>query len=240
MKDLLVLVPSRGRPGRLRDMLTESLRLSGAETDIAVAYDEDDPARLEYLQLGADLADQHRVFWHTGPRDTLSGWTNWLAGRHARSRGYRAVASLGDDHVPRTEGWDKALLDAIEAMGGTGIAYGNDLLQGEKLATAPVITTDIVAALGWVCLPSLKHYHVDDVWTILGREAHCLAYVPEVTIEHMHPGAGKAGLDATYTDTGGWAGFQLQEHPDYREFKRWEADPNGQRADIRKVRALFR
>ena len=114
--------------------------------------------------------------------------------------GYRTFASLGDDHVPRTPGWDRLLLEAIDAMGGTGMAYGDDLLQGAALPTFVVMSADIVAALGWVCEPSMRHYNLDNVWQDLGRGAGCLAYRDDVIVEHMHPGASKAPFDDTYAE----------------------------------------
>ena len=80
-------------------------------------------------------------------------------------------------------------------MGGTGIAYGNDLHQGGALATSVVMSSDIAAALGWMALPGCAHYHIDDVWVALGRDAGCLAYLPDVVIEHAHPAWGTAAWD---------------------------------------------
>ena len=198
MGDLLVIVPSRGRPGRLREMLDASLSLSEALTDATVGFDDDDPFLPAYEALGADPQwSRGHVLWHSGPRDTVAGWTNRLAVREGLGC-YRALASLSDDHMPRTPGWDRLLLEAIDGMGGTGFAYGNDLLQGEILSTSVVVSSDIVAALGWLAEPSMRHYRIDNVWKELGEGAGCLAYLPDVIIEHMHPGAGKSGFDATY------------------------------------------
>ena len=202
MRDLLVITPSRGRPGRLREMLAAALSLSEAETEIAVALDNDDLESYdlyECVQLPGDTRPADgapRVIWHHGPRDTLTGWTNKLAVQYAGQ--YRALASLGDDHIPRTPGWDTLLLAAIDAMGGTGIAYGDDGIFGQGLPTAPVISADIVKALGWMCLPACRHMAVDLAWKDIGLGAGCLAWVPEVTVEHVHPAAGKAQWDATY------------------------------------------
>jgi hypothetical protein len=221
VRDLLVIVPSRGRPARFREMRDAALALSETDTRIAVATDSDDPSAASYQ------ASERVDFWQ-GPRQTVSGWTNIIA--KAEQRSYRAFASLGDDHLPRTQGWDRLLLEAIESMGGTGIAYGNDLLQGQNLPTAPVISADIVAALGWMCLPVLRHYRLDDAWRDLGAGAGCLAYVPEVVIEHCHPGAGKAVYDATYAD--GAARDREDEEP----YRRWR---DGQMsADIAAVAAV--
>ena len=197
MRDLLVVVPSRGRPDRLAAMLDACLSLSEAATDIAVATDDDDPAHGAYAALRKPEG-HGQVWWHDGPRNTVAGWTNHVAVPWAPY--YRAVASLSDDHMPRTPGWDRLLLEAIERMGGTGVSYGNDLLQGEILCTAAVVSSDIVSALGWMAEPSMRHYRIDNVWKELGEGAGCLAYLPGVVVEHMHPGAGKAIFDGTYAE----------------------------------------
>lgn len=196
MRDLLIITPSRGRPDRLATMLNAALDLSEAQTDVVVGVDEDDPARSGYcIVVGRD-----RVSSVIGPRMTVSGWTNHLAGLLAG--GYGAVASLGDDHVPRTQGWDRLLLEAIAEMGGTGFAYGNDLHQGSALATSVVVSSDVVRALGWLMLPALSHFHVDDVWVALGRDAGCLAYLPGVVIEHVHPAWGGPWDDLYASEAG--------------------------------------
>jgi hypothetical protein len=240
VRDLLVIVPSRGRPERLRAMITACLTQAEAGTDIAVAADEDDSSREAYARLRLEYSLMQSppwpaawhplVRWHSGPRDTLAGWTNKIARQYAGE--YRALASLGDDHVPRTVGWDGLLLEALDNLNdtGTGIAYGNDLHQGENLPTAPVISSDIVEALGWMCEPSLAHMCVDDVWRDLGRGAGCLAYVPQVVIEHLHPDAGKAATDDTYTGSLAGAGA------DREAYERWRQQRMAD--DVAKIRAL--
>ena len=222
MRDLLVITPSRSRPERLREMLAACLDLSTAATDIAVGIDEDQ------AELYVGVCDDPRVKWFSGPRDTLAGWTNALAVPHADK--YRALASFGDDHMPRTPGWDSLLLAAIDAMGGTGIAYGNDLIFGEGLPTAPVISADIVRALGWMCLPPLRHMAVDLVWKDLGSEAGCLAYVPEVTVEHVHWCNGKAPLDPVYAES------EAGKDDDRARYFQWRQERMAD--DVATVRAL--
>lgn len=92
-----------------------------AATDLVFALDNDD-------EPSAEAAAALGIYRVTGPRNHLAGWTNVVA-RHC-TKEYRVLASLGDDHVPRTPGWDRLLLEAIGVMGGTGFAYGNDLLKG--------------------------------------------------------------------------------------------------------------
>ena len=71
---------------------------------------------------------------------------------------------MGDDHRPRPAAmpWDARIRECLS--GGPGIVYGNDLLQGEKMATAVAMTSDIVTTLGYMCPPAMVHLCVDLVW----------------------------------------------------------------------------
>ena len=226
MRDLLVIVPSRGRPWRAAEMLDATLALSRAQTDVAVAYDSDDPAAGSYTALSGRAGD--RVIWYSGPRQSMSAWTNQVALEQAGN--YRALASFGDDHVPRTEGWDSLLLAALDGMGGTGLVYGNDLLQGGNLPTAIVMSSDIVGALGWMTEPGMRHYCIDNAWKDLGDGAGCLAYCPDVIIEHCHPGAGKAVYDVTYAEEA------ARDREDQAAYDRWLEQ--GKAAAVAAVAAL--
>lgn len=222
-----MVTPTRARPGRLAQMLDATLSLSRAQTDVAVAVDSDDPQLAGYMEMASRAND--RVMWFSGPRRTVSGWTNRVAVEQAGN--YRALASLSDDHMPRTPGWDSLLLAAIDGMGGTGFAYGNDLLQGANMPTAVVVSSNIVAALGWMAEPSMRHYSIDDVWKELGDLAGCLAYCPGVVIEHCHPGAGKAVYDATYAEE------SARDQEDQAAYGRWREERRT--ADVAIVSALM-
>ena len=194
-----------------------------ADVNLWFAIDEDDqPSWLMAKELECDYI--------RGARTSPAAWTNIVA--EVWHDQYRALASLSDDHVPRTPGWDRILLDAIDAMGGTGIAYGDDQIMRERLPTAVVISSNIVAALGWMCEPSLAHFCVDNVWKDLGQGAGCLAYVPEVVIEHLHWINGGAPMDATYEE----GGIYSPDCADARAYAQWRAVR--MTADVSTVRAL--
>jgi hypothetical protein len=223
VRDLLIITPSRRRPksvARLLDAVTET---STAQTDLIFAFDDDDPDVPDSLAAIGD-----RALSVTGPRRSMCEWTNNVASLYAAGE-YRAFASLGDDHVPRTHGWDTMLLEAI---GTTGIGYGNDLLSPD-LPTAAVITCDIVAALGWMCLPGIRSYCCDNAWYDLGDGAGCLAHRLDVVIEHLHWTGNKAEGDQTYSDAGG---FNLM-HPDWAVYQDWR--DNRMAADIATVKGLL-
>ena len=228
MPDLLVIIPTRGRPDRVVAALDAALSLSETDARAVVAYDDDDPAAPGYAALAEECAGG-LVSWAHGPRDTLCGWTNRLALEGLGE--YRAFFSMGDDHLPRTPGWDRLLLEAIDGMGGTGFAYGDDLGQGERLATSVMVSADIVKALGYLMLPTCEHFHVDDAWMTLGREGGCLAWCPHVVIEHAHPAWGKAEMDSTYAVEAPKGGR------DQAAWNEWWHGP-GRLEDVAKVAAL--
>jgi hypothetical protein len=205
VRDLLVITPTRGRLAGAQRLIDAVAATATAGTDLVLGIDDDDPS---YARL--DLAGR-RVAVDRGPRANCAEWTNRMAARHAR--GYRYLASLSDDHLPETPGWDSQLIAAIEDIGGTGIAYGNDMLQGEALPTAPVMSADIVHALGWMFCPPMSRLFCDNAWKDLGQAAGCLAYRPDVIIRHLHYSAGLAPRDQTAIDgEGAWAHDEAAYH----------------------------
>ena len=192
MADLVVITPTRGRPQQLRDMADAVYANAGGDVQIVVGLDVDDPADYETLM-------HPDIVVYRGERNSLCGWTNYLAQRVLDGPNPpRYLASLGDDHLVRTTGWDHKLIEAIESLDGPGFAYGNDLLQGKSMPTAWVASAEIVRALGWMMPPSCQHMYVDNAILELGNATARIVYRPDVVIEHLHPLAGKADWDESY------------------------------------------
>lgn len=188
MPQLTVMVPSRGRPEnilRLRDAFIETCT---AETELVVYVDKDDPNLSEYQALeGVNLV--------VGTPSRIGPLLNYHAPKKADES--FALGFMGDDHVPRTIGWDTTILDKLR-LEGAGVAYGNDLLQGERLCTAVVLTSNIVQVLGYFALPGALHLFLDNFWMSIGRGINKLFYFEDVVIEHLHPAAGKTEWDDGY------------------------------------------
>lgn len=236
MKDrLLVITPSRARPEKL-ERLWEAIGETCLITDLVAAVDDDDPRLGEYLEL------RDRIEIVTGPRLSLTGWTNKLAA--GRAGEYRFLASLGDDHVPRTASWDSDLCGEIEAMGGTGFAYA----RGSRwvVPEAVVMSSDIVRALGWMANPACQHFKIDDSWLQLGVAAGCIRYRHDLLIEHLQYGipvdwrdsskGAKAARDITYAE----AGTPAVMNADLAAWMAWQESPDGLLADAAKIRAIMR
>ena len=218
MTDLVLLVPSRGRPKNVTRLLEACAATCRAATVVHFGFDNDDPEML------ANLAAADGALFSVSQRMGLARWTNYLAAAHVSDG---AVCSIGDDMVPLTDGWDERLL---AACGTTGMAYPNDRRR-DDIPECVVMTTDIVAALGWMCPPGLEHWYIDNAWSDLGRGAGCIAYLPDVVVEHRHPNVpGGDKPDRTYWDA------SPKMAADMAAYQRWRL--KGMREDIGKVRVL--
>jgi len=227
MPELVVVVPSRGRPEQAHSLLVAFKATCTANTELVFALDDNDPTADDYPGAAC-------VF--TSPsRNMVEALNNAVAyftdDRVIGGRPF-AVGFMGDDHRPRSRAWDQAYLDALRELG-AGIVYGNDLLQGERLATQCAMTSDIVRALGYMAPPTLTHLWVDNYWMFIGSGADCLRYLPEVIVEHMHPLAGKANWDADYARVNDPAMYARDEAA-FRAY----AGSGELSEDIAKVRAL--
>jgi hypothetical protein len=196
---VVVVIPSRGRPERAHQAV-QAVRETAilVSTSVILAVDADDP-ELEAYRALRWTGDFRATTWLSVLEPEATGdlvkATNSVSMRVAEDDPGAIIGNLGDDHLCRTPGWDRAITAALAAP---GVAYGDDLLQGAKLPTAPFISARIVNALGWFFLPTLTHMYPDNVVRDLGDRLGALHYLPEVVIEHVHPGAGKADVDDGY------------------------------------------
>jgi len=198
-KDLVVLVPTRGRPQNAA-RLSEGWRDTGTQhADLVFVTDWDDPELTAYKTLLEEGVVHSMVTFGPDPGDSAqSGMVRPLNRAAAIYRdAYRYVGFMGDDHMPRTTGWEDRVIEALNDARLPCVAYGNDLFQRENLATAAFMHMRMVKAMGWMAPPTLMHLYVDNFWMELGR-AFELTYLEDVIIEHLHPAAGKAALDERY------------------------------------------
>jgi hypothetical protein len=245
VSELVVIVPSRGRPEAAAALARVFAETCTADSRLVFAVDHDDPELDGY----SALISNGPVDLCIGNNSSMVSALNYAAALatytpprpYVRRPGHHndnpsgplpfAVGFMGDDHRPRTVGWDQAYLDVLRELG-TGIVYGNDLYQGEKLPTQCAMTADIVRALGFMAPPMLRHMYVDNFWRDLGTAAGCIRYLPDVVVEHMHPAAGKAAVDPGYERVNDPGVFAV----DARAYASYRA--SGMPADVAKVREL--
>lgn len=234
MADLVVIVPSRGRPTAAAELQTAFAETCTADTFLLFAVNDDDPTlegavvgEFGYWSLGGSTSGVSFV-----PAKTMVEALNRAAGFVADlDEPPFAIGFMGDDHRPRTQGWDKEYLDALRELG-TGIVYGDDKLQGANLPTQCAMTADIVRALGFMAPPVLRHMYVDNFWLDLGTAVDRLFYLPDVVVEHMHPIAGKAEWDEGHKRVNATEVYDADAAA-YAEYQRTQFA-----ADVAKVKAL--
>jgi hypothetical protein len=210
--DLLMVCPTRGRPHNAEALWESWQATTTGAADLLFAVDDDDPMLWQYRDVVGRMPG---VLLHVGPRLRMVGTLNGVAVANAPK--YQYLGFLGDDHRPRSAGWQDRFIEALSVSQSTmtlastvpvntyripctGFVYGNDLLQGEKMPTALAMTSDIVTALGYMAPSTMIHLCIDLVWLELGRAIDRITYLPDVIVEHVHPALGKAPMDAGYED----------------------------------------
>lgn len=191
---LAVIVPTRGRPENAA-RLAQAFKDTDALNAVAVfVTDWDDPKLPDYRRLlDKGAIARLMIVDHSGG---MCYALNYAAVRYAEV--YDAVGFMGDDHLPRTRGWDGTVLEALDSLE-PRIVYGNDLLQGVNLPTAVFMQSRMIRALNMMAPQSMQHLYLDNFWKELGERVGGLVYLPDVIIEHLHPVNGKAVWDERYT-----------------------------------------
>lgn len=190
---MCVVVPSRGRPENA-ERLAQAFKDTNTEADLYIVIDNDDPKWNEYAK-----SENYKKL----PADNKTGGCAKSLNTGAvyllditKFPLYDYFVFMGDDHIPRTENWDKAFIQALGQN--TGIVYGDDLLQGANLPTAFGMSRDLVNELRGMTFPGCVHLFFDNFVKQLGLDLEYLKYLPDVIIEHLHPVAGKAEMDEGY------------------------------------------
>lgn len=192
MRDLLVIVPSRGRQKVVHDLAQTFFGNSSGEADLLIGLDNDD------FEYDIPMGYGERLFVETNERLRLGGTLNLLATKYADR--YKNIGFMGDDHRPRTPGWDGRFVAELTNLE-TGLVYGNDLIWGAGLPTEIAMTSDIVQKLGYMVPPGMIHMYLDNFWLELGKKLDSITYLDDVIIEHLHPSVGKAEWTPEYKET---------------------------------------
>ena len=220
---IIVVTPTRGRVQKARETyeaFTKTKR--DPHSQMRFIIDKDDPDYDAYVASGVPYASFEHEGGGMGPP------MNAAAAEYAKT--FDIVGFIGDDHRFRSVGWDVVISHTLR---NGGMAFGNDLARHD-IPTEVFISSDIVQALGWFCLPGAKHLYLDNTWAQVGREAGCLTYLPDVIIEHVHAFFGKAEMDE---------GYRRVNHPtmyehDAKIYREW--NESGQAArDIETVRRVL-
>jgi len=225
--DLVVIIPSRGRPGDVERMALAFAETGADEVAVVWAIEADDPE--------ADAYEAAVAEWFAfGTVERLAAGNmvraiNLASAAVLDDLDPYAIAVLNDDHVPRTAGWHTQLVNALRTFHpAVGMVYPDDGHQGKKLSTVWAVSSEWVRLLNRMIPARVEHLYADNAMMNLAESAGCVTYLPSVLIEHMHPAAGKAADTAQYREVNSreanrrdratfthWRGSQRREGKDW-------------------------
>lgn len=221
MADLAVLIPTRGRPANIRQVIGAwDFTNAWDVADMWLLTDADD-AEAEYYER---IVEETRNPDTGEPIIAVMEHKTWMPMVHKVDIAARMVADLyfavgfaGDDHLPQTINWAQTYLANLRQLG-TGMVYGDDGYQGRKLSTEWAVTADAVHALGRMVPAPVEHLYCDNSMMDVFGGAGAMLHLPGVRIEHMHPIAGKASNDAQYKRVNSSEQFR-RDRPAYEGWK---------------------
>lgn len=192
-----ILLPTRGRPSfvyRLFDSLIQTTS-DPKSIEIVLYMDADDIASHEISHPELKITKLIR------PSGSPMGKITREC--YGASRG-RYIMLMNDDAIFRTQNWDISVMDAFARFhDDIAFVYGNDLEQGEKVPTFPILSRKACEIMGGVCPTGYLNLHIEshlfDIFNQLKRFGHNrIVYLNDVIFEHLHYAVGKSDHDRTY------------------------------------------
>jgi len=178
MNKLLVTCPTRNRPQKALRMLESFYNTKHYDsTDIRFYISDEDPKLNEYKHV---LPDELCVI---GTRLYITNVFNVFP--TLIEADYYSI--INDDHIYKSQDWDKTLIDVLEQNNGWGIAYANDSFGvSNGLVGTPMMSRKMFNALGYFVLPDLWHLRTDKYWHDLAKSLNRSFYCKDVEIFHNH------------------------------------------------------
>lgn len=197
-QQISVLMPTRGRPNRLKRML-ESLFLRASQpqlVEVVLRFDDDDITGIEF----SDFAYKKQIKKIVGPTQSM-GILNSECFENSTGD---IIVLANDDVIVQTKEWDRKIRDGCQCFDdGIFLGYPNDLHKKQHMATFPIMHRRTLELLE---NPFPHEYektyidlHIMDIFKrIEHRYGERIVYFPEIVFEHFHPYSGKINRDKTY------------------------------------------
>jgi hypothetical protein len=159
--------PSRGRPQAAKELMrTFEETKTSPDTELVFCIDKDDPTRKDYptsLILGEPTGDP------TGPSNHA-----------ALASSAPIIGWVGDDSRFETKGWDAMVIAALRTPGFCWTWDGHET----PWPSTVFISREIVQALGYLILPTMKRGYFDTVWIALAGVTGTDRILYDVMIRH--------------------------------------------------------
>lgn len=228
MKPLLIILPSRGRPDRIKGCIDSYLDTTDGEfSELSVQLDQDDKRLDEYKELLRKYPSRVSFDVRKRPSENPNVYciTRIINRKFYSDRNRDYYCVINDDMTFETKDWDKTLAIpwAISTCKEPNmLAFHGEWKGNTPIAGFPIINVvdgRICRELNWLQMPELDGCCGDNAWFIIGLQAKNLIYNPNVIFYHNHQAFGKVEMDDTYKVIYGDNNAGAME--DYRRFTDW-------------------
>lgn len=180
---ICIVLPVRNnksyRAERLKGCLKSWQEQTEGLSDLHILVDEDEVEEFAFLK------DNPRYTIHIIPVGvTLMQKVNIVAPMLANK--YKYLAFVGDDIVFKTK-WESRFIEYLSSVP-AGMAFCDTVHRKDELATHPVITSNMVRALGFYGCPYVHHNYFDNFWMDVCRELGTIKYFDDIIWDHARSG----------------------------------------------------
>ena len=192
MRKIAIFIPTRDRNHKIEKLHNFWVEYtdSSIDTDCIIVLDEDN--QHTYSRMPGFM---YEVVKSNGVRG-MTFPLNEAVKKYCDA--YEYIGFWGDDHCPKTKGWNLEMYNVLQKNQPFSMAYANDLLQFERLPTEIIMDSRFVEHLGGMVDPKLQHLYVDNYWLYIGRQLQNIHYLGHVIIEHEHYSTNKSDIDDMY------------------------------------------
>lgn len=202
---LAILVPVLGRPHRVRPLLASIAAATPSPHRVLFICDPGDDPNLfieisrsgkgfispggnyaSKINAGIEATDEELIFTAADDLNFHSGWLEAASRRLSTSVG---VVGTNDLCNPRTNGEG-------DEVGEDGRLYGQH--STHSLVARWYVEQGTIDEPGKLLHEGYLHEYVDDELIATAQARGAYAHAPDSIVEHLHPDAGKAGVDDLY------------------------------------------
>ena len=191
-----LIVPSRARAKRLREMLSsvETTTSGKYRIEVIIVLDSDD--QQDYPR--ENLTDIECTYIIGAPGRPM-GVLNMEAVRTAKGN---TIFLCNDDVRFETNGWDQIVMSEVRRFDdGLYLIYPNDGIKGKRLATFPILSRNLLLNNADLLPSSYKgsfiDLHIMDVFMEL-KQGYGIVYLDNVMCRHLHFSEDPNLFDSTY------------------------------------------
>ncbi len=173
--DLLVHIPTRERPSKLRAAIDSFNDYAGGEVRFLLSCDDDDSR----MVLRADEFTDPNIRIRWGPRVSKIEAFN----RDVEAMPWDILVSASDDMRACAQGWDTRIIEAVKAYGPDVALWCDDGRQ-KRLCTIPVMDRAYYQRDREIFNPEYRSFYADDEWHEKAQHRGRLERIPGPMFRH--------------------------------------------------------